>query len=358
MVNVTHAALHILDTDEGVCTISDRELDLSVRTRRSYVQRLVRQMSSSPDNKRGSLSADSAFGSELSRYLSGQRSFLDLSADIARTIWECLRMSEDARPSDLIVADFIDTDSRMSTKKDEESKDEEPSPDDFEDSGHRLFAVAVLGRRRSYVHELVESSDGRSATSLASIDAVLPNPTQKLSIYAVIDCATMEVELQEADVLVGGQSMQLMSDVVLGCAVSASAHEVVNEVARIAGELADESGKSAAVMMADAKDYMSHSVQQSASITPSEVGEHIFADDPGLAGRFLEQVQTASLPQQVTMRPSVANRLAKNHRIRTDTGIDITFPSAYAADAHYIEFSRDQEGGVEITIHAARIENR
>lgn len=127
---------------------------------------------------------------------------------------------------------------------------------------------------------------------------------------------------------------------------------------RIAGDIAEQYGRSAAVAMADAKDYVSHSVQQEERLTPAEVGAHVFPEEPELAERFEDAVSAERLPEEVTMRPSVANRLAKSHRIRTDTGIDITFPSAYAADQHFIEFDREADGGIVIRIHAASIENR
>ena len=92
--------------------------------------------------------------------------------------------------------------------------------------------------------------------------------------------------------------------------------------------------------------------------TDVKVGKVNVDEEPELAERFEDAVSAERLPEEVTMRPSVANRLAKSHRIRTDTGIDITFPSAYAADQHFIEFDREADGGIVIRIHAASIENR
>lgn len=376
MLRVTHAVLHIFDVDTGEVQISERELDLEERRTRSYVQRMLRRMVTSPDNRTGSFSAGSNLAPELQRYFQGQRSLVDLSSDVARTTWEQLRRSEDADPSDLLVADFTDTEAASSGAPDAPGEKDDPfeapfdedapgsapvSPagekDDPEDRERRFFAVAILPRRKSYQHEL-SVWDGKPGADLMQVDATLPNPTQKVSTYALVDAQSMEVFFKDEGVQIGGQLVHVLTDELLRCSSKPGPREVVDTVVRIAGEVAEQLGRNPAVAMAETKDYVSHSAEQEARVTPAEVGEHIFADEPELAERFEEALGAEELPEEVPMRPSVARRLAKSHRIRTDTGIDITFPSAYAADQHFIEFSRTEDGTIEIRIRAQSIENR
>ena len=59
------------------------------------------------------------------------------------------------------------------------------------------------------------------------------------------------------------------------------------------------------------------------------------------------------------MRRGAANRMAKTHSIRTDTGVTITFPSDLADRKGFIDFSRGDDGQLTITIsHVSRIDNR
>jgi hypothetical protein len=73
MVRITHAVLHVFDTDTGSCLLSDRELDLGERTARTYVQRIVRKAVSSPENGTARLTEGHGIAHELMRYASGQR---------------------------------------------------------------------------------------------------------------------------------------------------------------------------------------------------------------------------------------------------------------------------------------------
>ncbi len=359
MIKVLHAALHALDLDTGELQLSETELDVTEQPAKSYTTRLLRRAVQSPENRHGAFSGPNTLADEVTRYQQGQRAFLDLSADIAQTLWELLRTSEDAIPRDLLVADFTDTEAPGKAGGEADGDDEgaEVPEVDIEDRTRRLFAVVLLPRKKAYMHELA-AYGGMQANTLVATDAVLPGPTQKITMYAVVDTAAGTAAFQDAGVVIAGTETHIIEDSLLKCEATASPREVVDTVVRIAGELAEQYGRSAAVAMADAKDYVSHSVQQEEHLAPAEVGQHVFPEEPELAGRFEEAVAAERLPEDVEMRPSVARRLTKSHRIRTDTGIDITFPSAYAADQHFIEFDRESDGGIVIRIHAASIENR
>ena len=94
-------------------------------------------------------------------------------------------------------------------------------------------------------------------------------------------------------------------------------------------------------------------------ISPVEVGREVFAERDDLRERFEQEVREQRLPEEVPVKRGVANRMAKNHRIRTDTGIEITFPSDLVDRPGYIDFTREDDGRLTITIsNVARIDNR
>ena len=124
-------------------------------------------------------------------------------------------------------------------------------------------------------------------------------------------------------------------------------------------EVADGHGMSSAQAVAQAKRVVTSSAERDEPLLPSEVGRQVFTERPELAERYEQAVRDEQLPEEIPMRRSAANRLAKSHRIRTDTGIEISFPSEYAADDTYIEFMADAQGRVSILIkNVGSIENR
>ena len=73
--------------------------------------------------------------------------------------------------------------------------------------------------------------------------------------------------------------------------------------------------------LSKAKAYVSEKADEEEFLAPWEVGAEVFEDEP-LQRRFEEAVAEENLPDRVPVEKKVAQRVAKNHKIRTDTGIE------------------------------------
>lgn len=349
MLRVTNAILHVFDFDAGSTYFSQRPLDLDVRATRSYVQRHLRKISSCAESRHGEFAPDSGFAAELQRYLVGEREFVEFSTEIAQWFWEELRRAEDLEQCDLLVADFTDTDAAPSSA---DGADEGPSFDG--DAGRRFFAVVLLPRRQAFVHEV-----GGAANDISRVDATLPNPSQKVASYVLVDAQTGAIDFHDRERSVGGEKVMVIPERFLQCTSEASSHEVIDEVKVIVQDVAEEFGLEPAVEVSRAKALVARTADVEESFSPAEVGRAVFEDRPEVMERFEERVREASLPEEAPVRRGVANRLTKSHRIRTDTGVEITFPSELAEKPGYLDFSTDAEGRITITVgNVAKIENR
>ena len=157
----------------------------------------------------------------------------------------------------------------------------------------------------------------------------------------------------------GTQERQIIPEGLLQCSVQASSREVVEAVEKIVADVAEEAGVNVTEAVAHAKAVVQSSAEVDETFAPEEVGRRVFEDEPELQERYERVTREKELPEEVPVKRGVANRLAKNHKIKTDTGIEITFPSQYAADSNYIEFTTDSEGFVSILIkNVGKIENK
>ena len=214
--------------------------------------------------------------------------------------------------------------------------------------------MLLLPRRQSFVHEV-----GGDANDIARQDAVLPNPSQKVASYVLVDAQTMAIDFHDKERSVGGERVSLIPDRFLQCTSEASSREVIDEVSVIVRDVAEEFGLTPAVEVGRAKAVVQRAAEEDESFEPAEVGRAVFEDRPDVVERFEERVRAASLPEEAPVRRGVANRLARSHKIRTDTGVEITFPSELADKPDYLDFSRDAEGRITITVgNVAAIENR
>ena len=366
MMHIDHAILHAFDFEGGSDYPSERELDLGSRSVKSYVQRSLRKLVASPESRHGELSDQSSFGAALKAYVRGDSvSFIELSQQLARFMWEELRRCDDLEQCDLLMADFTDT-SDMGRRADGASKEQgattvataAPSRD-AEDLSERFLAAALLPRRQAFVHELGLDDTGVASNDILRQDSTLPSPTQRIDSYLLVNLETGSVDFHDKERRQAGSALQLISDRLLSCSAQASTREVVQAIGRIVEEVADGHGMSSVQAVAQAKRVVTSSAERDEPLLPSEVGRQVFTERPELAERYEQTVRDEQLPEEVPMHRSAANRLAKSHRIRTDTGIEISFPSEYAADDTYIEFMADAQGRVSILIkNVGSIENR
>ena len=363
MLKVRNAILHVFDFETGGTYLSDRELDLSERPTRSYVQRHLRKVSTSPESRHGEFCEDSSFAEKISDYFAGREEFVALSQEIGLYFWEELRRSDDPGQCDVLVADFDDTDAIAGRAKSTNTVVADAIAQAIEEDAYdapplRRFAVILLPRRQAFVHDL-RSVDGQSANDVVRTDAALPNPTQKVESYLLVDADTLAIDFCDRPRSIAGRESYIIPDGLLQCTTQASSREVISSVTKIVEDVAEEYGLTPALAVSEAKAYVAERAEEGEVVLPQEIGERVFEDAPQMRETYEQRMREERLPEEVPVRRGAANRMTKTHRIKTDTGIEISFPSAYAQKPELIEFEREADGTMRITIKGvAHIENR
>ena len=324
-MKINHAILHVFDFVSCVNVYAQEELDLSSKNAKRYVTSHAKKALGNIDSKRGEFAENSMFAEELRCYFRGQREFVDLSVQVAEFIAGELGRMEKTESADLLVVDFEDDpDNTVREMTDDEAEAA------YRGEGKRYFAFMLLEAKQAYMHEVGYGESGAQRVDIARHHAILPNPSQKVASFAVIESKTME----------------------------ASSKEVFDTVTRIVEEVAEEYGANAAVAVSKAKAYVAENADESDELAPWDLGEEVFEDEP-LQKRFEQALADEALPERVVVEKNVAKRVAKSHKIRTDTGIDITFPAEYGENPDFIEFVSGPNGLINIELkNIGHIENR
>lgn len=351
MLRVSKAILHVFDFETGTKHFSDTALDLEDRQTRSYVQRRLRKITSNPESRHGEFAGKSNFAGGLQEYAHGDFGFVEFSAQIAQWFWENLRKVDETEQCDLLVADYLNTDAAASADTADEASD---GDDAFDGDTRRLFAIVLLPRKQAFVHDVSATSN-----EILRQDATLPSPTQKVDTYAVIDLGTGSIDFHDHERLMAGQACHIMSELFLQCSSEASSQEVISEVTGIVQELAEEYNLEPAVEVSRAKAAVAAAVEVHETVDPVNVGRQVFEDRPEICERYEARAAEKHLPEEVPVKRGPAGRMTRSHKIRTDTGIEITFPSEMTNHPGFLEFTRESDGRMTISIkNVAHIENR
>ncbi|MDO4443524.1 MAG: nucleoid-associated protein [Slackia sp.] len=352
-MNINHAILHVFDFASCVDVVSEAELDLSNKQTRNYVTTHARRALTNIDNSPASFSQDSLFADELRAYYAGQRDFVGLSAQIAEFIGSELGHQDKPASTDVLVIDFEEAPEMRAG-----DADDEQAAAVFAGRAKRYLAVLLLESKQAYMHEVGRADDGSVRNSIARHYAILPNPSQKVASYAVVELGSMAVLLCDKPRSISGEERLVIADGLLQCRVEASGKEVIEAVTRIVEEVAEEYGANTAVALSKAKAHVAESAEEDEYLAPWDMAADVFEDEP-LQKRFEEAVAHEQLPERVAVEKKVAQRVAKNHKIRTDTGIEITFPSEYSNSSEFIEFVNAPNGLIQIELkNIGSIENR
>lgn len=334
-MKVNHAILHILDVESSVNVISERELDLTERAVRSFVASHLRRARADADNRCGAFTEKSAFAGELKGYFFGDREFVDLSHQIADFLVAELAKADKPASTDILVADFED------------------------DDEVRWFAVLLMGSRMAFMHEVAREG-GQVRNDIARRYAILPAPSQKIDSYALVRASNLDVLYRDKKRLVMGEETYLIPDGLLQCETGVSGKEAIDAVTRIVAEVAEEHGANTAVTLARTKAAVTEAVEVDEEIAPWDVAGEVFEDEPVLKERVEERLREEGLPERVAVERTQVERAAvQKHKIRTDTGIEISFPADLLRSSEYVEFVNEPNGLISIELKKiGSIENR
>lgn len=334
-MKVNHAILHILDFESAVNVMSQRELDLDTRAVRSFVNSHLRRARTSGDNKRGAFAENSAFAGELKGFFFGERDFIDLSQQIAEFVSGELAKAEKVESTDVFVADFED------------------------DDDVRWFAVMLMNSRMAFMHEVAREG-GEVRNDIARHYAILPSPSQKVASFALVRASTMDVYFQDKKRKIAGEDTLLIPDGLLQCETGVSGKEVIDAVTRVVEQVAEEHGANTAVALAKAKAAVAEAVEEDEELPPWDIVDEAFEDEPVMRDAIKASLKEERLPERVPVERAQVERAAvRNHKIRTDTGIEISFPAEMVDNPDYIEFVNEPNGLTSISLrNIGSFENR
>ena len=353
-MNINKAILHVFDFVSCVNVFAQTEMDLGNKTAKRYVTSQAKRAVGNLDSKRGTFAENSLFAEELRAYFRGERDFVGLTRQIGEFFVGELSRMEKTPSTDLLIIDFEgDLDQTVREMTDEEAEAA------FKGRGTRYFAIILLEARQAYMHEVGSNDFGDAATTIARHHAILPNPSQKVASFALIDGDAMTVWFVDKEREIAGEKRWLIPDGLLQCSMEASSKEVLEAVTTVVEEVAEEYGANTARALARAKSYVAENAEDSDEVDAHELGREVFADEPVLQERFDRAVDAGAIPERVGVEKAVAKRVTKNHKIRTDTGIELTFPAEYGENPDFIEFFSTPDGRIEIALkNIGAIENR
>lgn len=330
---IRKAILHIMDFNSDICVFSQKELDISDYGTGEFIEKHLSRLMEDGGKKKGEFLEYSVLKQTLERYLSGGIDFTEFSTAAGNLLYDQVSHADEPESMDFMVCQFSD-----------ESRE--------------YIGLLLLPNKIAYTHQ-VENGEGGVTNKIIRYFTLLPNTSQKISCYALIDTQTLAVELCDKKRAINGEEVMVLPDKVLQCAYGQSNRDTVRLIKKITGEVAEEYGSNSAVAVSRAKSCIIENADQNVPFTPSDICEEVFRDNEVMKKTFRQKAMEADLPAKMQVENPKVVKSIRSHKIKTDTGIEIKIPTEYLENSRYVEFINNPDGTISIQLkNIGKIVNR
>ena len=326
IVRVNKGILHILDGNSGFSVMSDRELDVEDASIGSYIANQIEKNYGDPGLKTGVFNDNSGLRYHLKEYLKGELDFCKLSVFAAENLYDSIVHSDKIDSSDLIICDC--------------EVDERP-----------VFAVLKCDNTSGYVHHVVQG-DGVIKNEIINHYAILPKAGQKIAECAFVDLEDFSIKFSGKKRKIDGETVDLMADVLLECLFDISTKESFSKMEKIAAKISDDYSRDPIEAKVKLKQHVIDNISAGEEELQSEAfADAIFDGAPAMKAEFNEKIRDIGVPEKIEINEFVSKRASSKIKIKTDTGIEISFPAEYYKDSEYFEIINNEDGTLSVKLN-------
>lgn len=332
MLVIDKAILHVLDLSSGQTAYSDSEMEIkdSIAT---FLEKHIEKSWSNQSSKPGRFYDDSELAGQVRSYAAGEMDFVALSQAIARKIEAVLTHADELVSADVIVADVRIDDQRQ-------------------------LVIFKCNSHMGFTHQVYQTDDGVQ-TDIVNHYSIMPGLTQRMDEWAFINLADMQLIVAAKKYSIDGNSIYALPEMVLEADLRPSPQEAMKKLSQTAAKVADDYGRDKVAVEQAVKNYVTERMQADDELDVAAAGQKIFADDPGMQQQFREEVQEAGFTEPVHMDQEATLKKVCKHKLKTDTGIELSIPTDYFDNTEYVEFYTNDDGTLSITLkHIASIINK
>ncbi len=327
---INAAILHVFDFSSGITVYSNRTLNLEDKLIEKYIKGHVRKAMRDMRMKDGTFLEESLFLEEMRAFQSGSVSFLDTAREISE------RIEEPLKKDSLQSYDILEVSYQM---------EEVP-----------YFGLFLLENTKAFTHATSVDMSGISVNQITLQASILPSPSKRLNRFAIIQLLSMDVMFVEEE---KEEGMRLLQDTILQCTSTRSKEEILQEVTDVVTEVAEKCDENPTLLLSEYKNYLKQNAEESDTITTQDLAVHVFAKTPKMQDTFLSASLEHEIPQEVRVPQAAVRTAMKNQKIKTDTGIELIFPTEYFQNPELIEFINHPDGTISIEIKkVGKITNR
>lgn len=324
-MQINKAVLQIMDFTTVLEAYSSTELAVGEDNIQSYLQGHVDKAFKDPSARTGFLVEGSALGQQIRSYANGDISLVDLTKDVGGKIFSY--MAQAAEP--LVVDNIF-----------------------CEVTGQNTYLCLLqLQAHEGFSHSIAATEvSGQSSINLVSYRAILPTTSQKLRAFFAIRLRDLAVRVFEPKGEYDGEVAYILAHKVLQIMTEQSSKDTVKKVRNIVNSVAQAHESDGVAEMALTKEMIKKNAEVSDTLNPVELIEQVFKSNPIQQEAAKKELAEEDMVKELPMSREFATKVGQSHKIKTDTGIEISFPVEYMKNSDFIEIVTNDDGTLRIEL--------
>ncbi|MGM9971705.1 MAG: nucleoid-associated protein [Anaeroplasmataceae bacterium] len=324
---INKAILNVIDKENDMIFNSLNELELEINLT-TLLDKMLEHIFNDTNKNNAIFNDDSKVLNLFESFNANQLSFIEISKDLSVEYFNHLKEAEDYNKTDIISVLF-------------------------NHEGNRYFGMLFLENKNQFIHNVNMTENGINNTLVLN-SSVLPTTA---SVYMIVNLDTYSLLLKDKKRVIDGKNQMILSTI-LSSNAEISLKKSLNIIKKTAINLCDNASLGPN-LVAKAKAYIYENSKENLTLDTKAMIEEVFNENDVIKEEFQNTIKKYNIPEVIDIPREIAFKEALNHKITTDTGIEITFPSEYYENDNYITFINNPDGTISIEIkNVGKITNK
>lgn len=321
---IKNTILHVLDINSQMPIISKSELELDSGTK-EFIEKHITKLYIDPATKEGQFAEGEVFiKNEVQTIISDIGGFIKISENIASYLFDIMAQNVDIPSCDLLVS-LVEI---------------ENTP---------YLAILKFNYKESYTHMVVNSGDGVN-NQIIKYKTLLPSESQKVEEGVIINLNNLKLKVVEKSYEINGEQKKYFSEMFLNCETNLSKKETIKVINEAVKEITKRYNNDDIEATSKLKSSILESCMENSVIDVEKIATDVFANKPQMQNEYIEKVREAGVPQKMILDEEYAEKRFSTQKIKTDNGIELSFPLSLFQDKNTLEFINNADGTISILI--------
>lgn len=333
-IHIKRAVLHILDTSLPTPVLSDRDTEINGEIS-EFLEKHISKIAEDTNLKKAQFIGDTNVVHDMCEAIrNDENCFIEAGRAVANMIFDIMLKNIDITPGDLICClVYI--------------------------NNEQYLGILKLNYKLGFTHYVSQMEDG-TTNSIMRYNTLLPSEGQRIDEAVLIGLETKDIRLLERAYEINGAKEFYLSQYIIRCTTDLSDNQKLKIIDKVTQKINKKYYDEDFDKVAKLKKAVAEGVEENKAISVENVASEIFDTNLAVREEFIQEVQKAGLTEDTIQVPDkIAEKKFKTHKIKTDTGIEINFPSSYYDNRDMIEFSNNPDGSISIIIkNVSKITNK